>query len=50
MPIMHSKFLLIDDLVKQVNHNLQTDNTDIEDGNDNSSSDEDEIDNGLPTI
>ena len=34
MPIMHSKYPLLDKLVKQINHNLQADNTGIEDDND----------------
>ena len=45
---MHSKSPLLDELVKQVNNNLQADNTDIEDNNDNYSSDEDEFDDELP--
>ena len=48
MSIMHSKSPLLDELVKQVNNNLQADNTDIEDNSDNYSSDEDEFDDELP--
>ena len=45
---MHSKSPLLDELAKRVNHNLQADNTDIEDDDDDYSSDEDELDDELP--
>ena len=45
---MHSNFPLLDELVKRINHNLQANNTDIEDNNDNYSSDEDEFEDALP--
>ena len=44
MPIMDSKFPLLDEPVKRVNHNLQLDNTEIDDDNDDYSSNEDEFD------
>ena len=47
MPIMHSKSSLPDELVKQVNHKLQTNNPDPEDINDDYSGDEDEFDDEL---
>ena len=47
MPIMHSKSPLTDELVKQVNHKLQTNNPDPEDINDDYSGDEDEFDDEL---
>lgn len=40
---MDSKFPLLDEPVKRVNHNLQLDNTEIDDDNDDSSN-EDEFD------
>ena len=45
---MHSKSPLLDELAKRVNHNLQADSTDIEDDDDDYSSDEDELDDELP--
>ena len=45
---MHSKSPLLDELVKQANHNLQADNTDIEDDKNYYSSGEDEFDDELP--
>ena len=48
MPIIYSKSSLLDDLVKWVNHNLQTDNTGTEDDDDDYSSHEDEFDAELP--
>ena len=47
MPIMDSKFPLLDEPVKRVNHNLQLDNTEIDDDNDDSSN-EDEFDDEVP--
>ena len=44
---MHSKSSLPDELVKQVNHKLQTNNPDPEDINDDYSGDEDEFDDEL---
>ena len=48
MPVMHSKSVLLDELVKRVNHNLQVDNTDNEDDNHDYSSDEVEFDDEMP--
>ena len=47
MPIMHSKSLLLDKLVKRVNENLQPDNTEIEDDDNDYSSNKDEFDDEL---
>ena len=44
---MDSKFPLLDEPVKRVNHNLQLDNTEIDDDNDDSSN-EDEFDDEVP--
>ena len=44
MPAMQSKAILLDELVKQVNHNLQVNNTGIADDDDDCSIDEDEFD------
>ena len=44
MPIIYSKSPLLDELVKWVNHHLQTDNTATEEDDDDYSSDEDEFD------
>ena len=41
---MQSKAILLDELVKQVNHNLQVNNTGIADDDDDCSIDEDEFD------
>ena len=41
---MDSKFPLLDEPVKRVNHNLQLDNTEVDDDNDDYSSNEDEFD------
>ena len=48
MPIMDSKFPLLDEPVKRVNHNLQLDNTEVDDDNDDYSSNEDEFDDEVP--
>ena len=48
MPIMDSKFPLLDEPVKRVNHNLQLDNTEIDDDHDDYSSNEDEFDDEAP--
>ena len=48
MPIIYSESSFFDELVKWVNHNLQTDNTGTEDDDDDYSSDEDELDAELP--
>ena len=45
---MDSKFSLFDEPVKRVNHNLQLDNTEIDDDNDDYSSNEDEFDDEVP--
>ena len=47
MPTMHSKSPLLDKLVKRVNQNLQPDNTEIEDDDNDYSSNEDEFDDEL---
>ena len=48
MPIMDSKSPLLDEPVKRVNHNLQLDNTEIDDDYDDYSSYEDEFDDEVP--
>ena len=48
MPIMYSKFPLLDELLKQVKQNLQADNVDTEDDDDDYFSEEDEFDDELP--
>ena len=45
---MDSKFPLLDEPVKRVNHNLQLDNTEIDDDHDDYSSNEDEFDDEAP--
>lgn len=48
MPIMDSKSPLLDEPVKRVNHNLQLDNTEIDDDYDDYSSYEDKFDDEVP--
>ena len=46
--MMDSKSPLLDEPVKRVNHNLQLDNTEIDDDYDDYSSNEDEFDDEFP--